>query len=205
MNTFKKVLGLAIGVGVSSVVVGNALVFLYGAGIKFPVRAESKVEDENIYSDIVTTPFDNSYFFGKTENYSNLSANQTARMQKEEEIMANVTKVKAFYEKYKAPMASSAEFLVRYSAKMGVDYRLIVAISIVESGGGVVCFRPYNPFGWGNLGYTSFEEAIATVVNGIAKGYYAKGLTTPALMAPVYNPVTPEAWAQKITNIMNSL
>jgi hypothetical protein len=50
-------------------------------------------------------------------------------------------------------MAEQAYYIVEISEHFGIDYRLIPAISIVESSGGKYCFKSYNPFGWGKSGF----------------------------------------------------
>ncbi|WP_165248741.1 CMP-2-keto-3-deoxyoctulosonic acid synthetase [Adlercreutzia sp. ZJ141] len=53
----------------------------------------------------------------------------------------------------------------------GIDPRFSPAISNTESGNGLVCFKPYNAWGWGSSSWSSWEEAIRAHVAGLAKGY----------------------------------
>lgn len=121
------------------------------------------------------------------------------RLQKLTEQDRKVTRVRKFYQRWNSPMAANAQYIVEVSELFGLDYRLIPAISIVESSGGRYCFRPYNAFGWGKQGFNNFNEAIYTVARGLAYGYKT---SNPNLIAPVYNPVTPDAWAAKVSGLM---
>ena len=89
--------------------------------------------------------------------------------------------------------------------KFEIDYRLLAAISIVESSGGRKLYRPYNAWGWGGskgITFESWEHSLYVVSKGIRKGYYDRGATTPELMARAYNPHTPNEWSGKVKGIM---
>lgn len=53
----------------------------------------------------------------------------------------------------------------------GVDPRFSPAISNTESSNGKVCFKPCNAWGWGDSGWSNWDEAIRAHVAGLAKGY----------------------------------
>ncbi len=111
-------------------------------------------------------------------------------------------RIRNFYSRWNAPMAEQAYYIVEISEHFGIDYRLIPAISIVESSGGKYCFKPYNPFGWGKSGFNSFEDAIYTVARGLSQGY---GTDDPYIIGPTYNPVTPDAWSSKVDRLMKQI
>lgn len=121
-----------------------------------------------------------------------------------ETFQKKVDQVRAFYDSYKAPLSANAEDFVRAADMYSIDYRLMPAISIVESSGGKHLFKPYNPFGWGKWGYPSFQVAIYDVARGLST-YYARGADTPAEIAPRYNPVTPKEWGGKVQKLMNKM
>ncbi len=105
------------------------------------------------------------------------------------------------------PLEEKAEHIVMMANKFNIDYRIVVAISIIESSGGVHSYRPYNAWGWGGAsGFTfeSWEHSIYVVSRGIA-GYYSRGQDTPEKMAPTYNPHTPEEWGPKVRKVMNQI
>lgn len=113
-----------------------------------------------------------------------------------------IKRVKELYARWNAPMAEHAEYIVDVSHEFGIDWRLIPAISIVESSGGRYCFKPYNAFGWGRMGFSGFEESIYTVTKGIAHSYQTDN---PHAIAPRYNPVTPVSWANKVSGLMGQI
>jgi len=82
-----------------------------------------------------------------------------------------------------APLADYAEEFVRAADHYNIDYRIIAAISVIESGGGKHTFRPHNAWGWGKKSFENWTEGIWTVSASISR-YYSRGLITPQLIAP---------------------
>jgi hypothetical protein len=118
-----------------------------------------------------------------------------------------VRSVESFLKRRGSPLASKAEYIVKSAEAFGIDYRLVPAISIVESSGGKKTYRSYNAWGWGgSKGYSfaSWEDGIYTVTKGLAR-YYARGAVTPIAIAPSYNPHTPNEWAGKVQYLMNQM
>ena len=70
-----------------------------------------------------------------------------------------------------SPMAGQGRTFAEAAWTYGVDPRFSPAISQVESGRGVACFRPHNAWGWGSSSWGSWEEAIWAHVAGLASGY----------------------------------
>ncbi|OGE13360.1 hypothetical protein A3G14_01650 [Candidatus Curtissbacteria bacterium RIFCSPLOWO2_12_FULL_38_9] len=104
----------------------------------------------------------------------------------------------------KTPLAPYSEYIVEVSDKYGIDYRLIPAIAMKESGGGVTIDQStHNAWGWENgiTNFSSWESAIETVGKTLKKNYIAKGLVTPEQIMVVYAPPQVETggkWAQDI-------
>lgn len=69
------------------------------------------------------------------------------------------------------PLAGYGKVFAEAAWNYGVDPRLSPAISCIESGKGRACFRPHNAWGWGNVGWSSWEEAINGHVKGLAQLY----------------------------------
>lgn len=205
MATKKNILGLCVGVFGGLFVALLSVSFLIPETAAFPIFAYSDqeiIEPKSIYN---IPSIKDELFSSEKEQDPILTHVQDKRMQEEIALMNEVKKVENLYKKYNAPMANNAEYLVRTSKKYGVDYKLIVAISIIESGGGRVCFRSYNPFGWGKKDFASFDEAILTVVKGISTGYYKRGLNTVEKIAPVYNAGDVDGWIRKVNKVMNEI
>ena len=112
-----------------------------------------------------------------------------------------VGQIRSYLARRSAPLADYAEEFVMAADHYGIDYRIVAAISVMESNGGRKTFRPFNAWGWGRMTFESWEQGIWTVSKGIA-GYYSRGLTTPKLMAPYYCPPNAENWANKVSFVM---
>jgi len=104
-----------------------------------------------------------------------------------------------------APLADYADKFVEVANKYGLDYRLLPAISVIESGGGKSLFRAYNAWGYGKYSFNSFEEGIEIVGKGIKEGYIDKGRVTPAQIAPIYCPPNATNWARSVQKFMNQI
>jgi hypothetical protein len=113
-----------------------------------------------------------------------------------------VRNVREYLEGRNSPLAQYAEVFVEAADHYGIDYRIIAAISIIESSGGKHNFRPHNAWGWGRMTFSSWEEGIWTVSKGIG-GYYSRGLTTPKLISTYYCPPNAQRWAQNVELVMN--
>ena len=106
-----------------------------------------------------------------------------------------------------APLKDEANYIVMIANKYEIDYRLVPAISIIESSGGLKLYRQYNAWGWGGangLTFENWEHSIYVVSRGLG-GYYSMGLNTPQKMAPRYNPHTPNEWGAKVEMVMNQI
>lgn len=113
-----------------------------------------------------------------------------------------VQKVRKYLQSRNSPLSHFAEDFVKASEEYRIDYRIVAAISIIESGGGKKNFRSYNAWGWGKSGFTDWSEGIWAVSKGIGK-YYSKGLTTPRLISYSYCPPSADSWARKVQGVMN--
>lgn len=113
----------------------------------------------------------------------------------------------AFLGHYNSPLTEYAEVIVDSANENGIDWRLIPAISGVES---TFCKSiPYgsnNCWGWSNGTYrfTDLGEAVKIISSGIKKGYYNKGLTTPETMSRVYCPPS-TTWGGNVRFFMNKI
>ena len=83
-----------------------------------------------------------------------------------------------------------------------VDPRWSPAISNTESGKGSNCFRDHNAWGWGQTGWSSWEEAINAHVAGLAAGY---GYSITLGAAAKYCPPTYTQWFQDTLGQMKQI
>lgn len=84
----------------------------------------------------------------------------------------------------------------------GVDPRFSPAISNTESTNGKYCFLPHNAWGWGDVSWDSWEEAIDAHVRGLSEGY---GYTLTAAGARKYCPPNWENWYNNTASQMNMI
>ena len=101
-------------------------------------------------------------------------------------------------------LESHSEFMVTTADKYSIDYRLIPAIAMKETGGGNASpSGSYNAWGFGNgsTQFTSWEGAIESVAKTLKEKYIDRGLVTPEEIMPIYAPpqmYTGGKWAKDI-------
>lgn len=120
------------------------------------------------------------------------------------EKLRKIENIKTYLERRNSPLATYAKEIVEASDRYGIDYRLVAAISIIESSGGKHTFRTYNAWGWGKMNFSSWEEGIEQVSFGLGR-YYSRGLNTPQKIAPYYCPPSASEWARKVTFVMGEI
>jgi len=165
-------------------------VFLVIAGIlniRYTKPHTSAQKPEYIYTAFAQEVVSNTEIEIKPENVNNSD---------------RVKNIETFLRKRNSPLAQYAQEFVLAADYWDIDYRLIAAISVVESGGGIKTFRKYNAWGWGKNGFKSWEDGIWTVSEGISKGYYSKGLDTPKEISKYYCPPSSDSWAKKVSILM---
>ena len=106
-----------------------------------------------------------------------------------------------------SPLADYADTFVSAADNFGLDWKLIPAISGVESGfGRVYVVGTYNAWGWGGgyIGFGSWTNAINTIAKGLRENYANHGLITPFQIGPVYAPPS-STWAGNVQMYMNQI
>ncbi|MCJ7793143.1 MAG: glucosaminidase domain-containing protein [Candidatus Marinimicrobia bacterium] len=118
-----------------------------------------------------------------------------------------VSKLEKFLESYDSPLAEYAQVFVESADKYGLDWKLVPAITGVESTfGKQIPAGSYNAYGWANGAYAfkSWEESIEVVSKALKEKYVDQGLDTPFKIGPVYAPPS-KTWANKVVSFMNKL
>lgn len=108
---------------------------------------------------------------------------------------------------YKSPLANYSAHFVQMADKYGIDWRLLPAISGVESTFAKNYIEgTYNAYGWGGgtIRFESWEDSIERVSKALGEKYYGRGLNTPSKIAPVYCPPS-RVWAKNVTFFINKL
>lgn len=119
--------------------------------------------------------------------------------------------LRAFFRKYNSPLYDISEYIVSTSDKYGLDYRLLPAIAMQESGlCRVIPDNSHNCWGWGIYGSTvtrfdSYEEAIDTVAKGLKKNYIDKGLITASSIMEKYTPSSNGSWAHGVNTFLRAV
>lgn len=124
--------------------------------------------------------------------------------------------IDAYYKKYDMPLMGYGMKMVLEAKKHNLDWRLIAAISVIESTGGkFACKNPNAPnafLGWGSckFGFETKDKAIEVVSWNLGGGnektarYYANKTTEEKLRA--YNPpsIVPN-YVPKVMKVMNEI
>lgn len=139
-------------------------------------------------------------------------ASDEALLQKEREEKA--AKIDAYYKKYGMPLAGYGMKMVIEAEKHDIDWRLIPAISIRESTGGIHQCKSvtYSPFGFGSckINFKSYDHAIEIVATNLggnnprtARAYAGK--TTKGILQ-AYNPPSIVAnYAYEVMDLMDKI
>ena len=134
---------------------------------------------------------------------------------KEEEAEILNAKAEAIDEYFRVrnmPLSGLGKKMVIEAEKNNLDWRLLPAISVIESTGGKNQCKKMknNPFGWGSckIGFISIEESIETIARNLGGNnpntayHYANKNTEGILKA--YNPpsIVPD-YSNKVFKVMN--
>lgn len=142
-----------------------------------------------------------------------------SNISEEAEAEANILKMKAeaidaYFQKYNMPLEGYGMKMVQEAEKNEIDWRLIGAIAVRESTGGIHACKKvgYNPFGWGSckIGFDSYDEAIEIVARNLGGNnpntvhHYGDKNTKEILQK--YNPpsIVPK-YADQVISIMNKI
>lgn len=134
-------------------------------------------------------------------------------IQEEVEVAdSRIANLQRFLRRYNSPLYEHAEFIVTTSDKYSMDYRLLPAIAMQESGlCRVIPHDSHNCWGWGIYGnnvtrFEDYEEAIDTVSRGLKKNYIDHGLVTASQIMSKYNPGSPGgSWAASVNSFIEAL
>jgi len=123
------------------------------------------------------------------------------------QVDERVIKLEKFLKSYNSPLAEYADKIVEAADRYGLDWKLVPAITGVESTfGKQIPAGSYNAYGWANgaFYFQSWEQSIDLVSKTLKEKYIDRGLDTPYKMGPIYAPPS-KTWAWKITYFMNKL
>ncbi|MBI4038227.1 glucosaminidase domain-containing protein [Candidatus Daviesbacteria bacterium] len=112
-----------------------------------------------------------------------------------------------YFASYNSPLQYQAQDFIEAADTYGVDWKLVPAISGVESTFGRKAYG-YNAWGWGiygnqALGFKSWKDGIYTVTGGLRKNYLDKGLKDPYAINKIY--AASPSWGWKVSYFMQDL
>lgn len=118
-----------------------------------------------------------------------------------------VVKLRAYFAKHKSPLEPYAQDFVYYADTYDLDWRLVPAITGVESTFGKhMPKNSYNAYGWANGDYrfTSWENSIEHVSRTLREKYYNNGADTLPKIARRYAPPS-KTWGGNVQFFMNKI
>ncbi|KKQ43040.1 MAG: hypothetical protein US60_C0008G0007 [Microgenomates group bacterium GW2011_GWC1_37_8] len=118
-----------------------------------------------------------------------------------------VSKLSDFFENYKSPLAPFSDEFIYWADYYNLDWRLIPAISGVESTFGKnIPKSSFNAYGWanGNYKFTSWENSIEIVAKTLREKYYNQGANNIDRIAKRYAPPS-HTWAWKVKFFMEKI
>lgn len=118
-----------------------------------------------------------------------------------------IENLRSFFEKYNSPLADFAPDFVYYADYYDLDYRLIPAITGVESTFGKrIPANSYNAYGWANGDYSfeSWEDSISHVSNVLKAKYVDRGAESVSEIARIYAPPS-STWGSKVSYFVNKI
>lgn len=113
-----------------------------------------------------------------------------------------------YLKQFDSPLQNQAQDFVELADKYEVDWKLMPAISGVESTFGKFIPGGFNGWGWGVFGnkaiyFSSWKDAIETITKGLKEKYLDKGLTTPYQMNRVY--AASPTWGTRVDYFMKQI
>lgn len=133
---------------------------------------------------------------------SSISNVEAKQLDRQAQILAG------YLHTHNSPLEYHAQDFIDSAKKYNLDWKLVVAISGVESTFGKHIPGGFNGWGWGVYGtqaiyFNSWKEAIYTISQGLRKNYVDKGYTEPYSMNRIY--AASPTWGSKVTFFMNEI
>lgn len=129
-------------------------------------------------------------------------------------LQAEADAIDAYFRKYNMPLAGMGIKMATEARKNELDWRLIPAISVIESTGGKhACKKVQNSFlGWGSckINFESKEKAIEIVAwnlggNNPNTDHYYAGKTTEGILTRYNPPSIVPNYNNKVIKVMNEI
>lgn len=135
------------------------------------------------------------------------SSAKLIKAEQKTKIDFRVIRLRRFLQSHNSPLAPYSGEFVWYADKYNLDWRLVPAITGVESTFGKrIPYKSHNAYGWanGNYYFGSWEESIGVVSKTLRKKYYNKGADSIEEVAKIYAPPS-DSWGWKVEYFMNEI
>ena len=136
-------------------------------------------------------------------------ANGASAMPKDYEIKPDnrAQILSQFLAKYNSPLEASAEDFVAAADANGLDWRMLAAISGIESTFGKQMIKgTYNAYGWGGgtIYFDSWSDGIWTISSALKEKYVDRGADNIYKIGRIYCPPNPQ-WPYKVQSFMDKI
>jgi len=117
-----------------------------------------------------------------------------------------VVALENIFAKYNSPLKGQAKHYVYYADMHNIDWKLLPAISGLESTfARFMMPGSHNAYGWGggHIYFKSWEEGIDKISHALRKNYYDRGADTIYEIGPIYAEAT--HWPSTVTRFANEI
>ena len=134
--------------------------------------------------------------------------------QKAKDLEAKAKAIDSYFKSYDMPLLGMGMKMVMEAEKNGIDWRLLPAISVIESTGGKFACKnaTHSFFGWGSckIDFDSREEAIEIVAmnlggNNPNTDHHYAGKTTKEILQKYNPPSIVPNYAHKVMKVMDAI
>jgi hypothetical protein len=125
----------------------------------------------------------------------------------EPEFDYRVYTLRKFLSKYDSPLTPYSADFIAQADFYGIDYRMVPAITGVESTFGKhIPGKSYNAYGWANgkYSFTSWPNSIQVVSQTLKAKYIDKGAVSISKIAKIYAPPS-TTWGTKVQHFVSKI
>lgn len=118
-----------------------------------------------------------------------------------------VYSLRKFLDKNRSPLTPYSREFIAQADYYGLDWRIVPAISGVESTfGKAIPYDSYNAYGWvnGNYSFNSWPDSIRVVTKTLKNNYVDRGAVSIRSIARIYAPPS-TTWASKVQYFVDKI
>lgn len=128
-------------------------------------------------------------------------------VEKDYSLDTRTVAVRNIFKKYNSPLIDQAILYVKYADEFGIDWRLLPAISGLESTfGRFLMPGSYNAYGWGGgyIYFESWEDGIRVINKALRENYMDRwGASDVWSIGPIY--AESPTWAVRVNKFMDEI